>query len=110
MKEIERYYKKIRRYQEKKTALENLKVNFKSLIGINKETVEDVERRYYAQKARLSLSYLIEKLLFEQNPYEAKQELKESKVIQDWFDYYELEINYVTKENVDILFEIMKKI
>lgn len=110
MKQIERYCKKIRRYQEKKTALENLKVNLKSLIGINKETVEDVERRYYSQKARLSLTYLIEKLLFEQNPYETKKELKESKLIQYWFGYYGLEINYVAKEDVDILFEIMKKI
>lgn len=110
MKQIERYYRKIKRYEEKKGALENIKVYLKVLLGMKAETMEELEKRHQSQMARLHLVCLIEKLLFEQNPYETKQNLKENKVIQAWLDYYGLTINYLTKEDIDILLEIMKKI
>ena len=39
-----RYYYKIKRYQERKEALENLKVNVKLLLGLKKETMEEMNK------------------------------------------------------------------
>lgn len=110
MNQKERNYKKIYRYKERKTAIENLKVNFKQLLGVNHQSIEDVEERYNRQMARESLTYLIWSLMFEQNPYEAKQEVKGKKIIQQQLEYYGININMVTKEDIDILVKIMKKI
>ena len=59
MKQIERYYRKIKRYEEKRGALENIKV----LLGRNAETMEELEKRHQSQMARLHLAYLIEERL-----------------------------------------------
>lgn len=75
-----RYYYKIKRYQERKEALENLQVNVKLLLGIKKETMEEMEKRHEKQKARLYLVFLIEDLLFEKDPYEEKQLIYLTKV------------------------------
>ena len=110
MNQKERDYKKIYRYKERKTAIENLKVNFKTLLGVNYQSREDIEERYNRQMARESLTYLIWNLMFEQNPYKAKQEVKGQKIIQQQLEYYGININMVTKEDIDILVKIMKKI
>ena len=60
-----RYYYKIKRYQERKEALENLKVNVNLLLGLKKETMEEMNKRHEGQKARLYLVFLIQDLLFE---------------------------------------------
>ena len=105
-----RYYYKIKRYQERKEALENLKVNVKLLLGLKKETMEEMEKRHEKQKARLYLAFLIEDLLFEKNPYEEKQLIKNSQILTRWFEYYKININFVTKDEIDTLFIIMRKI
>ena len=105
-----RYYYKIKRYQERKEALENLKVNIKLLLGLKKETMEEMEKRHEKQKARLYLAFLIEDLLFEKNPYEEKQLIKNSQILTRWFEYYKININFVTKDEIDTLFIIMRKI
>ncbi len=63
MKQIERYYRKIKRYEEKRGALENIKVYLKVLLGRNAETMEELEKRHQSQMARLHLAYLIEERL-----------------------------------------------
>ena len=105
-----RYYYKIKRYQERKEALENLKVDVKLLLGLNKETMEEMEKRHEKQKARLYLAFLIQDLLFEKNPYEEKQLIKNSQILTRWFEYYKININFVTKDEIDTLFIIMRKI
>ena len=105
-----RYYYKIKRYQERKEALENLKVNVKLLLGLKKETMEEMNKRLERQKARLYLAFLIEDLLFEKNPYEEKQLIKNSQILTRWFEYYKININFVTKDEIDTLFIIMRKI
>ena len=107
-----RYYYKIKRYQERKEALENLKVDVKLLLGLKKETMEEMEKRYEKQKARLYLAFLIQDLLFEKNPYEEKQLIKNSQILTltRWFEYYKININFVTKDEIDTLFIIMRKI
>ena len=105
-----RYYYKIKRYQERKEALENLQVNVKLLLGIKKETMEEMEKRHEKQKARLYLAFLIQDLLFEKNPYEEKQLIKNSQILTRWFEYYKININFVTKDEIDTLFIIMRKI
>lgn len=103
-------FKKIYRYKERKAAIENLKVNFKILLGGNHESPEEMKERHNRQMARETLTYLIWNLMFEQNPYEAKQEVKGQKVILQQLEYYGININMVTKEDIDILVKIMKKI
>ena len=105
-----RYYYKIKRYQERKEALENLKVNVKLLLGLKKETMEEMNKRNENQKARLYLAFLIQDLLFEKNPYEEKQLIKNSQILTRWFEYYKININFVTKDEIDTLFIIMRKI
>ena len=105
-----RYYYKIKRYQERKEALENLKVNVKLLLGLKKETMEEMNKRNENQKARLYLVFLIQDLLFEKNPYEEKQLIKNSQILTRWFEYYKININFVTKDEIDTLFIIMRKI
>ena len=105
-----RYYYKIKRYQERKEALENLKVNVKLLLGLKKETMEEMNKRLESQKARLYLVFLIQDLLFEKNPYEEKQLIKNSQILTRWFEYYKININFVTKDEIDTLFIIMRKI
>ena len=105
-----RYYYKIKRYQERKEALENLKVNVKLLLGLKKETMEEMNNRNENQKARLYLVFLIQDLLFEKNPYEEKQLIKNSQILTRWFEYYKININFVTKDEIDTLFIIMRKI
>ena len=105
-----RYYYKIKRYQERKEALENLKVNVKLLLGLKKETMEEMNKRHENQKARLYLVFLIQDLLFEKNPYEEKQLIKNSQILTRWFEYYKININFVTKDEIDTLFIIMRKI
>ena len=105
-----RYYYKIKRYQERKEALENLKVDVKLLLGLKKETMEEMEKRHEKQKARLYLAFLIQDLLFEKNPYEEKQLIKNSQILTRWFEYYKININFVTKDEIDTLFIIMRKI
>ena len=107
-----RYYYKIKRYQERKKALENLKVDVKLLLGLNKETMEEMEKRHEKQRARLYLAILIQDLLFEKNPYEEKQLIKNSQILTltRWFEYYKININFVTKDEIDTLFIIMRKI
>ena len=105
-----RYYYKIKRYQERKKALENLKVDVKLLLGLNKETMEEMEKRHEKQRARLYLAILIQDLLFEKNPYEEKQLIKNSQILARWFEYYKININFVTKDEIDTLFIIMRKI
>ena len=105
-----RYYYKIKRYQERKEALENLKVNVKLLLGLKKETMEEMEKRHEKQKARLYLAFLIQDLLFEKNPYEEKQLIKNSQILTRWFEYYKININFVTKDEIDTLFIIMRNI
>ena len=105
-----RYYYKIKRYQERKEALENLKVNVKLLLGLKKETMEEMNKRHESQKARLYLVFLIQDLLFEKNPYEEKQLIKNSQILTRWFEYYKININFVTKDEIDTLFIIMRKI
>ena len=105
-----RYYYKIKRYQERKEALENLKVNVKLLLGLKKETMEEMNKRLENQKARLYLVFLIQDLLFEKNPYEEKQLIKNSQILTRWFEYYKININFVTKDEIDTLFIIMRKI
>ena len=68
-----RCYYRIKRYCERKKALEDLKVNFMLLLGIKSETFEEMKERYEKQKARLYLGFLIGDLLFERNPYESKK-------------------------------------
>ena len=96
-----RHYYKIKRYQERKEALENIKVNVKLLLGLKKETMEEMEKRYEKQKARLYLAFLIQDLLFEKNPYEEKQLTKNSQILTRWFEYYKININFVTKDEID---------
>ena len=105
-----RYYYKIKRYQERKEALENLKVNVKLLLGLKKETMEEMNKRLESQKARLYLVFLIQDLLFEKNPYEEKQLIKNSQILTRWFEYYKININFVTKDEIDTLFIIMRNI
>ena len=105
-----RYYYKIKRYQERKEALENLKVNVKLLLGLKKETMEEMNKRNENQKARLYLVFLIQDLLFEKNPYEEKQLIKNSQILTRWFEYYKININFVTKDEIDTLFIIMRNI
>ena len=105
-----RYYYKIKRYQERKEALENLKVNVKLLLGLKKETMEEMNKRHENQKARLYLVFLIQDLLFEKNPYEEKQLIKNSQILTRWFEYYKININFITKDEIDTLFIIMRKI
>ena len=105
-----RYYYKIKRCQERKEALENLKVNVKLLLGLKKETMEEMNKRLESQKARLYLVFLIQDLLFEKNPYEEKQLIKNSQILTRWFEYYKININFVTKDEIDTLFIIMRKI
>ena len=105
-----RYYYKIKRYQERKEALENLKVDVKLLLGLKKETMEEMEKRHEKQKARLYLAFLIQDLLFEKNPYEEKQLIKNSQILTRWFEYYKININFVTKDEIDTLFIIMRNI
>ena len=85
-------------------------MDFKTLLGINNEKMADINRRHQCQMAREDLSYLIFILMFEKNPYEAKQEIKKYEIIQKWVDYYGINIDCVTKGDVKILFEILKKI
>ena len=110
MNQKERDYEKIYRYKERKRAIEDLKVDSKTLLGINHESRDDIEKRYNRQMARESLTYIIWNLMFEQNPYKAKQEVKGQKIIQQQLEYYGININMVTKEDIDILVKIMKKI
>ena len=105
-----RHYYKIKRYQERKEALENIKVNVKLLLGLKKENMEEMVKRQENQKARLCLVLLIYDLLFEKNPYEEKQIIKNSQILTRWFEYYKIDINFVTKDEVDTLFIIMRKI
>ena len=104
------YYYKIKRYQERKKALEDLKVNVKLLLGLKKETMKEMEKRHEKQMARLYLTFLIEDLLFEKNPYEEKQLIKNSQILTRWFEYYKININFVTKDEIDTLFIIMRRI
>jgi len=113
MKQLERNsrkYLKIQRYVEKKNAIENLTVDFKSLLGINHEDREAVERRANRQTARIALGYLIGIFLLEENPYEAKQQIRDDKIIEEWLQRYDINIFSVSKEDVDILEEIIRKI
>ena len=105
-----RYYHKIKRYQERKEALENLKVNMKLLLGLKKETMEEMKERHEKQKARLFLAFLIQDLLFDKNPYEEKQLVKECQVLTRWFETYKINTNFIKKDDIDILFMIMKQI
>ena len=104
------YYYKIKRYQERKKALEDLKVNVKLLLGLKKENKKEMEKRHEKQMARLYLTFLIEDLLFEKNPYEEKQLIKNSQILTRWFEYYKININFVTKDEIDTLFIIMRRI
>ena len=54
-----RCYYRIKRYRERKKALENLKVNFMLLLGIKRETLEEMEERHEKQVARLYLEFFI---------------------------------------------------
>ncbi len=105
-----RRYNRIKRYCERKEALENLKVNFMLLLGLKKESMEEVKERLKKQDARIYLVLLIKDLLFERNPYEEKQQIKNCQMLTKWFEYYKIDINFVTKDDIDILILIMKKI
>ena len=105
-----RRYNRIKRYCERKEALENLKVNFMLLLGLKKESMEEVKERLKKQDARIYLVLLIKDLLFEKNPYEEKQQIKSCQMLTKWFEYYKIDINFVTKDDIDILILIMKKI
>lgn len=105
-----RCYYRIKRYRERKKALENLKVNFMLLLGIKRETLEEMEERHEKQVARLYLEFFICDLLFERNPYKEKQRIKNCQILTRWFEYYNININFVTKDDIDILILIMKKI
>ena len=74
--------------------------------------MEEMEKRHEKQKARLYLAFLIQDLLFEKNPYEEKQLIKNSQILTltRWFEYYKININFVTKDEIDTLFIIMRKI
>ena len=65
------------------------------------ETMEEMEKRHEKQKARLYLAFLIQDLLFEKNPYEEKQLIKNSQILTRWFEYYKININFVTKDEID---------
>ncbi len=68
--------------------------------------MEEMEKRHEKQKARLYLAFLIQDLLFEKNPYEEKQLIKNSQILTRWFEYYKININFVTKDEIDTLFII----
>lgn len=104
-------YRKVKRYQEKKTAWENLIYNLKILLGINyNTTVEELDEQYNRQKVRLYLSFLIQKLIIGANAYDEKQILKESELAEKIFKQYDIHIYNVTEKDIDILFKILKKI
>lgn len=106
----ERKYHQIKRYAQKKRAIEGLKVNFKDLLGINEEDVEIVEERACRHLAISCLDYLICCLIFEENPYDAKQKVNEQEILNSWLGDYGINFNTVTKEHIDTLFEIIKRI
>lgn len=108
MNELKRCWK-INRYVEKKNAFENLQVNFQIWLGLKDPTTEDIQMQE-EQLARIHIAQLITYLLLEKNPYEIKMKIKENELIQKWFDIYEINENHLTKENVNILFEILKMI
>ena len=88
-----RCYYRIKRYRERKKALENLKVNFMLLLGIKRETLEEMKERHEKQVTRLYLESFICDLLFERNPYKEKQRIKNCQILTRWFEYYNLKSN-----------------
>ena len=76
------------------------------IFELNKKSDE----KTLLQIARLYLAFLIQDLLFEKNPYEEKQLIKNSQILAKWFEYYRININFVTKDEIDTLFIIMRKI
>ena len=72
--------------------------------------MEDLNKRHESQKASLYLVFVLQDLLFEKNPYEEKQLIKNSQILTRWFEYYKININFVTKDEIDTLFIIMRQI
>ena len=104
-------YRKVKRYEERKTAWENLIYNLKILLGINyNTTVDEIDAQYNRQKVRLYLSCFIQKLIIGGNAYNEKQLLKESEMAEKIFKQYGIDIYTVTEKDIDILFKILKKI
>ncbi len=106
-----KYYDKIKKYCVRKEALEIIEINLKRLVS-GKYVVEseELQLKYDRQIARELLRLLIFDLLFEQNPYNEILELRKRRVLDNYFQKYNIDINFVSKEDIDTLFTIIKKI
>lgn len=106
-----KYYYKIKRYCIRKESLENIKINLKNLFRgeycYSKEYFQLREDRYLAMAC---LRFLVFDLLFELNPYDEKLHLQELKILDKYFQKYNIDINFVSQDDIDTLFIIIKEI